>query len=129
MSVTHFSPLRGSRLKVFCEKGVLRNFAKFTGKDLCRSLFFSNVAGPKPFPVNFAKFLRTPFIIEHLWWLLLSILNENIRKLEICLKWFNRALILLYTDSYERTQLCDSLFKESTQRCWFQTRRSQEDGH
>ena len=23
------------------------------------------------FPVNFAKFLRTPFFIEHLWWLLL----------------------------------------------------------
>ena len=24
------------------------------------------------FPVNFGKFLRTPFIMEHLWWLLLS---------------------------------------------------------
>ena len=23
------------------------------------------------FPVNFAKFLRTPFLTEHLWWLLL----------------------------------------------------------
>ena len=23
------------------------------------------------FPVNFVKFLRTPFLIEHLWWLLL----------------------------------------------------------
>ena len=26
------------------------------------------------FPVNFAKFLRTPFPIEHLWWLLLILL-------------------------------------------------------
>ena len=26
------------------------------------------------FPVNFVKFLRTPFIIEHLWWLLPQIL-------------------------------------------------------
>ena len=25
------------------------------------------------FPVNFAKFLRTPFLMEHLWWLLLFI--------------------------------------------------------
>ena len=25
------------------------------------------------FPVNFVKFLRTPFFIEHLWWLLLNI--------------------------------------------------------
>ena len=29
---------------MFCEKGVLRNFAKFTGKHLCQSLFFNNVA-------------------------------------------------------------------------------------
>ena len=26
---------------------------------------------PRCFPVNFAKFLRTAFIVEHLWWLLL----------------------------------------------------------
>ena len=26
------------------------------------------------FPVNFAKFTRTPFFTEHLWWLLLSLL-------------------------------------------------------
>ena len=25
------------------------------------------------FPVNFARFLRTPFLTEHLWWLLLTI--------------------------------------------------------
>ena len=31
--------------EVFCEKGVLRNFAKFTGKRLCQSLFFNKVAG------------------------------------------------------------------------------------
>ena len=36
------------------------------------------------FPVNFAKFLRTPFLTEHLWWLLLliqtmqKILRENL---------------------------------------------------
>ena len=29
---------RSSRLEVFCRKGVLRNFAKFTGKHLCQSL-------------------------------------------------------------------------------------------
>ena len=51
--------LRSSHLKVFCEKGVLRNFAKFTGKHLCQRCF----------PVNFAKYLRTPFFKEHLRWL------------------------------------------------------------
>ena len=36
---------RNSRPEMFCEKGVLRNFAKFTGKHLCQSLFFNKVAG------------------------------------------------------------------------------------
>ena len=59
--------------KVFYKKGVLRNFAKFTWKQLCQSFFFNKVAGLRPatllkkrawhscFPVNFVKFLRTRF--------------------------------------------------------------------
>ena len=31
---------RSSRPKMFCKKGVLKNFAKFTGKYLYQSLFF-----------------------------------------------------------------------------------------
>ena len=34
--------------EVFCKKGVLRNFSKFTGKHLCQSLFFNKVASLKP---------------------------------------------------------------------------------
>ena len=75
---------RSSRQEVFCKKGVLENFAKFTGKHLCQGLFFNKVAGLRPatlfkkrlwhrcFPVNFAKILGTPFFIEHLQWLLLN---------------------------------------------------------
>ena len=57
---------RSSRPEVFCKK-------MFTGKHLCQSLFFNNVAGLRHrcFPVNFAKFLRAPFPTEHLQWLLL----------------------------------------------------------
>ena len=49
-------------------KTVLRNFAKFTGKHLCQSLFLNKVAGLRHMyiPVNFAKFLRTSFLTEHL---------------------------------------------------------------
>ena len=36
--------IRSSRPEVFCKKGVLRNFAKFTEKHLCQSLFFNKVA-------------------------------------------------------------------------------------
>ena len=36
---------RSSGPDVLCEKGVLRNLPKFTGKYLCHSLFFDKVAG------------------------------------------------------------------------------------
>ena len=31
--------------EVLCKKGVLKNFAQFTGKHLCQSLFFNKLAG------------------------------------------------------------------------------------
>ena len=46
-------------LEMFCKKDVLWNFAKFTGKHLCQSLFFNKVADP-------AKFLKTASLTEHL---------------------------------------------------------------
>ena len=39
---------RSSLPEVFCKKGALRNFAKFTGKYLCQSLFLNKVAGLRP---------------------------------------------------------------------------------
>ena len=60
--------------EVLCKKRCSEKFRKFTGKHLCKSLFFNKVACLKPatllkrrlwhrcFPVNFAKFLRTPFL-------------------------------------------------------------------
>ena len=36
---------RSSRPDVFYKKRVLKNFAKFTGKHLCHSLFFNKVVG------------------------------------------------------------------------------------
>ena len=72
--VTHLTILyRSSRPEVFCKKGVLEKATTFTGKHLRQSLFFNKVAGLRPatllknklwhrcFPVNFVKFLRTPF--------------------------------------------------------------------
>ena len=39
---------RSSRPELFCQKGVFRNFAKFTGNHLCQRLFFNKNRGPKP---------------------------------------------------------------------------------
>ena len=66
---------RSSHRRCSVNKTVLRNFAKFTGKHLCQSLFLLKLqtSGLRPatllkkrlwrrcFLVNFAKFLRTPF--------------------------------------------------------------------
>ena len=82
------SHTRSSRPEVFCKKGVLKSFAKFTGKHLCQGLFFNKVASAACnfikketlaqvyFALNFVKFLRTPFFREHLWWLLLTLLHK-----------------------------------------------------
>ena len=62
------------------QKGVLRNFAKLAGKHkvaplLKKRLWHRSATLSKKglwrrcFPVNFAKFLRTPFLTEHLPWL------------------------------------------------------------
>ena len=85
---------RSSRRGMFCKEAVLRSFAKLTGKHLCQSLFFNKVAGlgsglkkrlwHRGFPVNFAKFQRTSFIIDRLWWLLLSIKFSYICVKKIC---------------------------------------------
>ena len=50
--------------KCSVKKAVLKNFAKFTEKHVCQNLFFNKVA-------SLAKFLKTPFLTEHLRWLLL----------------------------------------------------------
>ena len=53
--------------------GVLRNFAKFTAKHLCQSLFLNKVAGSSLF-------------MEHIWWLLV-ILQIWFLKEKIWSKW------------------------------------------
>ena len=66
--------VRSCHPDVFCKIIVLRNFPKFTGERVCQSLFSNKITGLIPvtllkkrlwykcFPVNFAKFLRTPFL-------------------------------------------------------------------
>ena len=52
--------------EVFYKKDALRNFAKFTGKHLCQSLFLNKVVGlrlwHRCFHVNFRKFVRQTFL-------------------------------------------------------------------
>ena len=80
---------RSNHRRCSVRKGVLRNSAKFTRKQMCQSLIFNKVANLRPetllkkrlwhrcFLVNFVIFLGTPFFIEHLWWLLLEVIKNT----------------------------------------------------
>ena len=80
------------------EKVQKQPFAKFTGKRLCQSLFFNKVAGLKPatllkkrlwhwcFPVNFVKFLRTPFSQNTSWRQLLKVEGSLSRHVTVGLQ-------------------------------------------
>ena len=80
MKIYHF---RSSHQRHYIKKGVLRISQNSEENTCARASFFNKVTDLRPatllkkriwhrhFPVNFVKFLRTPFLIGHLWWLLL----------------------------------------------------------
>ena len=59
---------RSSRSQMFLKIDVLRNFASFTRKHLCWSLFLIKLQ---------PKFIKNMFFTEHLQWLLLGFLQQN----------------------------------------------------
>ena len=60
---------------MFCKKGVLRNFTKFTGKHLCQSLFLNKATCnfikketlAQVFSREFCEISKNSFFTEHLW--------------------------------------------------------------
>ena len=97
---------RSSRPEVFC-KGVLRNFAKFTGKHLCQSLFFNKVSGLRTGAGVFLWILRNFFLTEHLRWLLLSWTKSDLYYTSI----LNDAIHLLCIISIDLVSLYVSIQK------------------
>ena len=76
---------RNSRLEMFCKKGVLEKFLKFTEKHLCQWI-----------PVKFAKFSRTRFFIEKKnWWLLRRSFVTMIGSVEIAISLIWKILLWL----------------------------------
>ena len=97
------SNFRSSRPEVFCKK-VLLKISQNSQESTCARVFFYNkVAGLGPstlfkkipwhrcFPVNFAEFLTTPFLIEHLRCLLLYLRQSY--KYVFCYMAFDKAYI------------------------------------
>ena len=58
---------RSSHRRCSIEKGVLKNFAKFTGKSLCRKIFLNKVAGSlQVFSCEFCEIFKNNYFVEHL---------------------------------------------------------------
>ena len=98
---------RSSHQKCSMKKGALRNFTKFTRKHLCQSLFFYNkVARVRSatllkrrlwhncFPLNFAKFRRTPLSQNTSWRLLLYFHKRSILIVWLGSKYALRGLCI-----------------------------------
>ena len=111
---------------MFCKKGVLRNFPKFTGKHLYQSLVLTLLKKwlwHWFFSVNSVKFLRAPFFIEHLWWLALfriiefcqlCVISTNILATGCVLQKRFRANFAKFTGKH----LCQSLFFNKVPGLW-----------
>ena len=102
---------RSSRPEVFCEKDVLRNFVKFTGKHLCQSLLFNKVAGgasnfikkgtlAQVFSSEFCEiskntfFYRTPLVAAFWFWLSIPEMNTSRKVKEWLICFYILSLML-----------------------------------
>ena len=99
---------RSSHRRCPVRKGVLRNFAKFTGKfefRLSPATLLKKRLWHRCFPVNFAKFLRTSFLqntfsTEHLW----------AAASEICLNVLSAVVHFVINPSRDRLPLIKTIF-------------------
>ena len=56
--------IRSSHRRSSIEKGVLKTFAKFTGKHLCQSLFFNKVADLRPATLSKKRLWHRCFLLN-----------------------------------------------------------------
>ena len=71
--------VRSSRQALFCSvKKMFLEISQNSQENACARVSFLNKRlWHRGFPVNFAKFLRTSFLTEHLQWLLLAFQSES----------------------------------------------------
>ena len=79
------------------KKGILETFAKFTGKHLCKSLFFNKETLAQVFFCEFCEFSRTPFLQNTSGRLLLAIpwISSSNQDLKLHTFFFSKFWFLL----------------------------------
>ena len=101
---------RSSRPEVFCKKGILKNFAKFTGKQLCQSSFrlrhvtlFKKRHWHRCFRENSAKFFKNIFFHRTSTVSLVKYFSLNILQ--------SKAFLKNYA-TYKKKTVIESFFSE-----------------
>ena len=90
---------RNSRPDVFYKKGVLENFSGL--KNLLKKRLWHRC-----FPVNFVKFLRTPFFIEHL-----RTTASVITIFDIILEWYYHWYVPVTNNNLHQMEIkCYNMF-------------------
>ena len=80
--------IRSSHRRCSLEKGVLRNFAKFTGKRLCQSLFLIKLQAPLSYRNQSTDLWnKSTFFTEQLW-----TTTSGISKISKCSAWFDQPI-------------------------------------
>ena len=106
---------RSSHRRCSVKKGFLKNFAKFTRKHLCWSLFLNKVAGLSPATLlkkrlqqrcsmNFTKFLKPPFlhqVTDCFHYLQVWLNLTNFFKMWNSRKWIFPNIVLYINDSFK----------------------------
>ena len=72
--------IRSNRPELLYKKGVLRNFAKFTGKHLYQSLFFKKESLAQVDSCEFYGISKNTFFKEHLWTTVSKLLRFSLLK-------------------------------------------------
>ena len=118
---------------MFSKKSVLKNFGKFTRKQLCQSLFFSKVAYnfirketlTQAFSYRFCGIFKKRFFIEHSWKRVLEEICEMIFSLTITPKNYHKNLLLVYFKGYSSKLITlNTAFLESSFNLCFPTAQS-----
>ena len=98
--------VRSSHQRCSVRKGALRNFPKFTEKHLCQRLFFNKAESLRSatlskkrlwyrcFPVNFAKFLRTP-LLRTPFWATASVCWDAVMNINTHIQWCEKNEVLV----------------------------------
>ena len=116
---------------VFYKKGVLKIFAKLTGKHLYQSLFFNKIAGlrlatllkrrlwHRCFPKNFAKFFRTFFLDDCFCLISLFYYHHNLqgpqKRDDICRSLHYQGTIDLLIQTGLAAPRCFTIKKDKTE--------------